>query len=168
MFSVRVMVIWLEFVRVKFRVCICFWVRDRVCEGWVYGQRLGRVRFLLRLKLRSGLRLRLRLVCILFICLCCQLDKLIGHNWPLWWAVTVRKLRLFVSYSKFVFYLIHKTLVHKFPWFCFHTDVSHRRIWCQITGFILCDNPRECIFYIIIVYHCFYCVSLEFVNEINK
>jgi len=47
-------------------------------------------------------------------------------------------------------------------------------LWCFVepahSGFMTCNNHRECIcFYVIIVYHCFYCMSLVFLNsEINK
>jgi len=38
-------------------------------------------------------------------------------------------------------------------------------IWCHISGFIPCDYHRVCIFYFIVFYNCFYCISLQLLNK---
>jgi len=40
--------------------------------------------------------------------------------------------------------------------------------WCHISGSLPCDKQRVCIVYFTTACHCFYCISFELLNKINK
>jgi len=41
------------------------------------------------------------------------------------------------------------------------------QIWCHNSGIIPCDYHRVCIFYFILFYNCFYCITLELLSKIK-
>jgi len=59
-------------------------------------------------------------------------------------------------------------LFHKLCMLCVSSKYFVARInlmLVSIIGFIPCDNHRECIFHVIILYQCVYCMSLGFLNK---